>query len=61
MREVMRTENCKVRVLRLQFFIGMSVDYRKVFVVVFLTYEASRILAEGSYLIAERLRLADEL
>ena len=39
----------------------MSVDHRKVFVVVFLTDEASRILAEGSDLVAERLRIADKL
>ena len=57
----MRAENCKVSVVGFKLLIRVSVDDSEVIVIVFLTYEAAGILAEGAHLVFERAGIADEL
>ena len=59
--EVVRTQNREVGVLGLAFLIGMPVHHRQAAIVVFLAHEAARILTEGAHLVAERIRVSDEL
>ena len=57
----MGAENCKVGVVALELLEGVSVNNGKVVVIVLLADKAAGILAEGSDLVFERLRIADEL
>ena len=59
--EVMRAQNREVGVLGLTFLVGMPVHHREATIVVFLAHEAARVLAEGAHLVAERIRVSDEL
>ena len=59
--EVVRAQNREVGVLGLAFLIGMPVHHRQAAIVVFLAHEAARVLAEGAHLVAERIRVSDEL
>ena len=59
--EIMRAKNCKVGVVALELLERMAVNHRKVVVVILLADKAARILAEGSDLVFERLRISDKL
>ena len=59
--KVVRAKYCNVSIVGFLFFIRVTVNNGKVIIVVFLAYKAAGILAEGSYLVFKRLRVAYEL
>ena len=59
--EVVGNKNGKICVVGFKFLVGVTVDYGKIVVIVFLADKTARILAESANLVLERLGIADEL
>ena len=60
-REVMRAEDGDVGIVRFLLLEAVPVDHREVVIVVFLADKAAGVLAEGTYLVLEGGRVADQL
>ena len=59
--EVVGNKNGKICVVGFKFLVGVTVDYGKIVVIVFLADKTARILAESANLVLERLRIAYQL